>query len=155
MVQSRITCENGVFKVVGRIDEHLDYRPLLSALPPVKVDLSKVSNVNSVGMRGFLNFIRDAKDLALEFHNCSSSFIDMINTFPTTLGSPPNPAIVKSLIIEYQCVVCAKEISSLYKVDFVKGETPILPIQVCVRCSAAMTPKFDADDLFTYMVADD
>lgn len=142
--------------MIGQIDETVDYTPLRAAPAPLKLGLSKVRNVNSVGVRAFLQFVLGAASRGLEFHECSPAFLDMINIYPSSLGDPPDPAIVKSIVLIYRCVACAKDEAFLLKIDYVPGgEEPALPLRSCPRCKAVLKAGVEPEDLFTYMIAGD
>ncbi len=123
---------------------------------PLRLDLGRVKNCNSLGVREFLKFVRKEAALGLEFHRCSPAVMDMINSIPSSLGSPPRPEIVKSIVLVYRCTDCAKD--EPYVMEITPGavrSAPDLPAVVCSRCSAAMTPQIDPDDVFTYLVVED
>lgn len=155
MAGGKITQKDGFFKVEGQVDESLDYKVFDGAPRPLKLELSGVRNVNSVGVREFLGFVGREAGKGLEFHRCSAAVMDMINTFPASLGSPPNPGIVRSMVVTYRCSKCVKDENLLLEVKVGLGVAPALPFRACAKCSTAMRSTVDAEDLFTYMLVDD
>lgn len=152
---TKVVHKDGMFVVEGNIDEFVDYKVFDGAARPLKLDLSKVKNCNSVGVREFLKFVRKEAPLGLEFHRCSTAIMDMINSIPSSLGVPSKPEIVKSMVLSYRCHGCAKDESFLLEAKTSKGGVPSLPTLACHRCKANMAPAIEAEDLFTYLVAND
>lgn len=145
-----------MFHVDGAIDEFFDYKQFDGIARPLKLDLARVKNCNSLGVREFLKFMRREAPAGIEFHRCSPAVMDMINSIPSTLGSPPRPEIVKSMTLAYRCGDCRKEENYVMDVKPVAGgRIPDLPEVACSKCRVGMIPLADADDLFTYLIAED
>ncbi len=151
-----MTYKEGKFFVDGQIDEFFDYKSFDGVTRPLKLDLGRVKNCNSLGVREFLKFVKKEASLGLEFHRCSSAVMDMINSIPSSLGSPPRPEIVKSIVLVYRCTDCAKDETFVMEVTpGTRRSAPELPVVACSRCRMTMTPQIEAEDVFTYLIAED
>ena len=155
MVWSKIVFSRGMFQIVGQIDEHLNYRAVLEGPSTIRLGLAEVKNVTSIGVRSFLQFIDEAANRELEYHECSPAFMDMINTFPAMLGNPPDPTLVKSAIIVYHCVPCSRDEEIFFPVPIEIEGVPALPRRICARCGETQTPTTGAEDFFTFKTAGD
>ncbi len=153
---NKIHFKDGKFFVDGQIDEFFDYK-IFDGIPrPLKLDFAHVKNCNSLGVREFLKFVRKESPLGIEFHRCSPAVMDMINSIPSSLGVPPKPEIVKSLLLSYRCLTCSKD--EAFVMEIIPGRMagiPELPVVSCSRCRTSMTPLIEAEDVFTYLMAED
>lgn len=153
---TKILFKDGKFFIDGQIDEFFDYKMFDGIQRPLKLDLAHVKNCNSLGVREFLKFVRLEAPIGLEFHRCSLAVMDMINSIPSSLGSPPRPEIVKSLVLSYRCMACSKDETFVMEVTPGKAAgIPELPMVSCSRCRTGMAPLIEAEDVFTYLMAED
>ena len=150
-----VELEGGLYVVRGRLDEHFDYGPLEAAVAPVRINLRAVDGANSLGVRRYLAFMMRSGARRLEFHECSLGFMDMVNTFPGCLGSPQDPALIKSIVLLYRCLACLKDEEVLMAVPPIGAVVPELPLKACGRCRSVLMSLADRDDLFTYLLAGD
>lgn len=145
----------GILYLVGQIDERVDYSALSSLPRPMVVNFSGVTNVNSVGLKRFVEFVTRNQAGGFEFHELTEPVIDFINMIPAALGKPPHPEFVKSMIVPYVCDHCAKETLAVLTIDARPGDVPLMPAISCERCHLPMESRLSSEDLFTYLVASD
>ena len=133
--------------LAGRIDEFADFAPFLSAAPPLKLNLAKVTSINSIGVRKFLEFIMKWAPKKFELYDCPADFISNVNVIPQMLGHPSDPSNIKSFYVPYECGQCKALETRLLQpkqVKFGPAGEPILPPTKCTKCSEPLV--FDAAD---------
>lgn len=153
---TRVIYRAGVFHIEGRLDELVDFGEIAKAAArPIKLNFAKVASANSWGVRSFVNFVADNAGYGMEFHECSAAIMDVINSIPASLGNPPQPGIVKSLIASYHCDHCMKDEDVILRFAKPPAELPEMPERLCKRCQNKMRSEQEAEDLFTYIIAGD
>ena len=103
-----ITQKNGIYHFSGTIDEFLNDKPISFLNSKVVLNLSGISQINSQGMIQFKKLMETFVGKEVELHDCSTVFVDMLNIFPGMLGIPSRPEIVKSIMVDFQCINCEK-----------------------------------------------
>lgn len=73
----------------------------------VKMDLSGVSYINSVGVKNWIMWTgKFPESLVIEFHGCPSLIVNQVNM---VLGFLPNNGTIESLSAPYVCEDCSRE----------------------------------------------
>jgi anti-anti-sigma regulatory factor len=72
----KISRKGGVVFLEGVVDENADFSPLLSENPPLQLDLSGVSRINSIGVRSWMKFISLWGDKPMEYLECPTIITD-------------------------------------------------------------------------------
>lgn len=118
----------------------------------VIINFSQVTNVNSCGVRAWINFMRDLqKDRKLIFEECTPEIINQINMIPNFRGS----ADIQSLFGGFTCQSCGNHQNVLFK----KGlNLPVsigdgLPEVKCEKCSSKMELDELEEEYFAWMDA--
>lgn len=137
--------------VEGAIDEHANFSKLLKNKPPIVLNLSRVTGINSIGIRIMLNFMRDLGNTPIEFYDVPSSVLDAINTIPGLLGSPAQVVRVRSVLIPYMCSHCKLENSVMVKINHSLKKAPALVPQPCPKCKKPSDPLINEDDAFLFL----
>lgn len=96
-------------------------------LAQIRIDSSKVTHLNSLGIVAWINFIRRlTRDKAVEFVACSVAMVQTAIVFPQIFGT----AKVSSLLIPYLCDACDEHQVILMKVE----DLATADGQLCRRC---------------------
>ncbi len=104
----KIEVRNGIAFVSGSIDEYSAYDTLLALPDPLRIDVSGVTRINSIGIRNFLKFLNDWGSKSLSYIGCSVDFIDQLNMVPSLAGIN-SQAIVESALVPLECDKCDSE----------------------------------------------
>jgi len=145
---------DGRFIVVGgRIDEFADYGPLLLAEPPLKLVLRDVRDINSHGLRRWIQFIGKWGLKTIEFHECPAVFVEMANLIGDLVSPNGNMKRIKSVLVPVQCIPCDKMGTRIVQVTDViyhsetSAEVAMLP---CTRCQTPVESLVALDDFFWF-----
>jgi len=108
--------------VDGQIDENSDFSKVqVGAASTIFLDLQNVSSLNSMGLKKWLEWVRDIRDgRQLFFRNCPRPVVDQMNILN---GFLPMGAIVESFSVPYYCGECSHEENYLATrgKDFLEG----------------------------------
>lgn len=104
-----------LLKFAGSIDEDADFPSVdFSGVSTVRVDLNDVKAINSVGIRGWLDWIRPVSEKAkIELINCPKA---MVFQFNMVNGFLPPGTNVLSFYVPFFCEKCDKEANILFTV---------------------------------------
>lgn len=122
----------------GPIDELSDFDALFDAIPPgqvVKIDLSQVHRISSVGVRVWITFMDKLKahDLPAMLVGCSVCIVRQMSMISQFRGH----GVVRSVHAPYYCVRCNKE--QLRLIDMSADITAQLRAPVrCPTCDAEL-----------------
>jgi anti-anti-sigma regulatory factor len=94
----------------GTIDESADFVALLGQLPPaklVKIDLSQIERISSVGVRSWINFMDKLmlQDMQVTLENCSVAIVRQLGMITQFRGH----GVVRSVFAPYYCADCNLE----------------------------------------------
>ena len=146
----KIVERGGVYHLSGVLNEYADLSPLLKATEPLRMNMSQVSRLNSIGIRNFLKFLADWGNRKFVYEQAPSEFVDQINMIPALLGLKHHGA-VKSLYVPYECGNCENEedvLSELSDYAAIKtGGEP--PKRKCSKCGSDMSVL--TDSFFVFM----
>jgi anti-anti-sigma regulatory factor len=122
-----------VVEFTGEIDEHAEFAALAGRLRGAVVfQLAEVRRINSCGVREWVNFVRDLRDVTdLTFTHCSPAIVTQLNMIFNFRGA----AKVRSFFAPYICDGCGFEEDKLLDVQaqFAAGpaEPPSFPCEQC------------------------
>jgi anti-anti-sigma regulatory factor len=128
-------------KLRGEINENADFSDLTTHLSgDVDLDLEGISRINSCGVREWVNFVRDLRNVrTLRFERCSPVVVLQLNTIFNFRGR----AKVSSFLAPYVCESCHADEYRLLVVDEHFPERgarqhPSVPSFRCQRCNGVM-----------------
>ncbi len=124
---------NGAFVTLsGPVTELANFSKLKSIGNVARFDLSGIDRMNSLGVRAWCHFVRDAEaaGVALTFERCSPVIVEQISMISNFFGTRSQ---VVSLLAPYYCEGCGTEHTQLIE------RTPNMPMQVpqqntCPKC---------------------
>lgn len=104
----------------GSIDETTDYSNIMEAIESftnfiaseieeLVIDLSRVSHINSWGLKHWIGFLARLPVIQLRFRHCPLYFISLYSVAPRVFGSRRNGGgigRVESILLEYECNNC-------------------------------------------------
>ncbi len=117
----------------------------------VSINFAQVTNVNSCGVRSWINFIRDfQKDRTVSFEQCTPEIINQINMIPNFRGA----AVILSAFGDYTCAKCNNKAHVLLK----KGEklpqtVDAAPTIACDKCNNTMELDELEEEYFAFVEA--
>lgn len=118
--------------LAGPVTELANFTKLKSIGNVARFDLSGIDRMNSLGVRAWCHFVRDAEaaGVALTFERCSPVIVEQISMISNFFGTKSQ---VASLLVPYYCEGCGTEHTQLVE------RTPNTPMQVpeqntCPKC---------------------
>jgi hypothetical protein len=146
----QIVERDGVYHLAGVLNEFADLSPLQKAREPLRLNLAKVSRLNSIGIRNLLKFLGEWGPKRFVYESCPSEFVDQLNMIPALLGKQ-RQGTVQSLFVPYECTGCEREEEFLGPVsDYAAGaKGGQLPGRKCPKCGEMM--KVLSDAFFTFL----
>jgi len=105
----KISRQGSIVFLEGVIDENADFSPLLTELPPLQLNLLKVSRINSIGVRSWMKFISLWGDKPMEYLDCPAIITDQLSITPVLLGLKKPIVKVMSAFISYVCSKCNQQ----------------------------------------------
>jgi anti-anti-sigma regulatory factor len=144
---NRVTGET-VIRPVGRVSEDVGFDSALKAVvgvapKQVMLDLSKVTGINSSGVRSWIQFVAKLQaKVDCQFIGMSDIFVEQANMIPNMLGQPHT--LVLAFNAPYSCPNCNAEFVEVLKPRDVKvaGGKFVAPSFKCQNCSNPL--EFDA-----------
>jgi CheY-like chemotaxis protein len=123
--------------IKGDITEATHFDDLLPAMiGRVDFDLSQVGYINSLGVREWINFLKEAPIQGYEFHACSIAFVLQASLVPDVLGR----GTVASFFAPYHCEECEySEERLLQSATILAAEGREPPSYSCPSCSEDLT----------------
>jgi hypothetical protein len=140
-------------KLNGEISDHAQ-APLealareLAGAAVVALDCQQIENITSVGVRHWVAFLGALpQDMRVEFHRCSTFFIDYANLVPMLAGQGE----FVSFEVPYRCRSCGAEEHKLFAVGDVSLQRPF-PSTTCLKCGQPQTAEVRAEDYLTFLL---
>lgn len=141
--------DGALIKIAGPLTEEADYTPALDgAASTVRVDLSGIVRVTSLGVRDWVLFLRAlCADRTVTLERCSSLMVRQFGMVPSTLGE----ASVSTIMLPFFCEGCDDDREVLYEVT---GSPPTEPPEAtCPTCGEAMDFDDVPDAYFSFLDA--
>jgi hypothetical protein len=150
-----INDDKGVFRLRGTLADFSELEDLLVVPPPLRLDLSGLTGLNSMSIGQWVRFIGRWGDRPFELHGCPPEFVDLINLIPAALGKNPQPGCVKSILVPYMCEACGADHNFLVKMSdlVIDGEDVKVPENSCPACKHACRMAVDAGDYFLFLIS--
>lgn len=142
-----------LMKYVGPINEEAEVhlaQILESLRPKVIINLGQVEYVNSCGVRGWINFMREVeKGREIVFEECTSEIVMQINMIPSFRGK----AKIKSVYGSYSCESCGNQESILFEEgkNLPASEDDEVDIPLCKNCGEEMEMLELEDEFFAFI----
>ena len=89
----------------GVIDEDTDFEELKKEQGPLYLNLAGVTGINSLGIRGWVNFWKELSGKEVFYIECPPVIVRQMNMIPSFSG----PAKVVSVFVPYVCENCETE----------------------------------------------
>ena len=118
----------------------------------VVINLAHVNYINSCGVRGWINFMRELDNgRQIVLQECTPEIIMQINMIPSFKGK----AQVGSLYASYFCDACGHEANILFETgkNMPKSPDDELATVSCPSCSSAMEMQELEEDFFAFLEA--
>lgn len=143
--------------LIGAIDEFADLQQLVTTTDPVlKINLRGIKSINSLGLRKFIELMRELGNRAVEFVECSAVFVEAVNTVPLAVGGQKRIGRIKSVLAPMNCEGQHRQgvVMQIASVGIEDGMVT-LPATTCPVCR---TPQFlegglEPDDYLFFLVA--
>lgn len=141
----------------GQIDEDTDFAQLNAAHNKNLIfDLGGVELINSVGIRGWVNWMKVNRERNFTFRNCSKPITDQINVLQ---GFLPPVATVESFYVPFICENCDRHQQVLYRkgIEFERATADkkthqLRPPQVkCSSCGQQMVQDVLEAKYFSFL----
>jgi anti-anti-sigma regulatory factor len=149
-----IVFKDKAFFFKGKIDEITDYTTVLkSDAKSIILDLEEVSNINSIGIKKFVQFkdelLKNGKTVI--YRNCSVVMVEQISLiFELKTG-----VTIEGIMLPYLCDSCNMEYSILVDTKILKKEKLTLnylnTLFKCTECSKKLEFNHDEDSYFYFL----
>lgn len=154
----QIDFKNGVYHLSGRMDEYSEFDSLTNVPEPLKLNIGRISSINSVGVRKFLAFTLGYSPKKFEFLECTPEFIANVNVIPQMLGSPADETQIKSFFVPFSCESCKRVENLLFersaiKIDPKSGEA-IAPVAKCSKCGQQLDLDVEPTEYFMFLTSE-
>lgn len=149
-----ITQKNGVFHLSGRLDEFADFALLQAQPEPLKLNIGRISSINSVGVRRFLAFTLAYSPKVFEFYECTPEFIANVNVIPQMLGKSADETQIKTFYVPFSCELCKRVENVLFDRTQIKkkdDDDVVLPGKKCSKCNENMDLDVDKNEFFMFL----
>jgi anti-anti-sigma regulatory factor len=121
--------------LAGAVTELANFETLKALRGAARIDLSGIERMNSLGVRAWCHFVRDAEaaGLSLTFERCSPVIVEQIAMISNFFGARSQ---VASLLAPYFCESCGTEHTQLIERN---PSTPMVvpPQNTCPKCGKA------------------
>src|SRR5690606_25244468 len=99
------------------MDENATFESLFAAPSPLLINVGRISAINALGVRKFLDFIMKWSPREFRFYECTPDFIANVNVIPQMLGGQEANARVESFYVPYSCEICKRVELVLFETD--------------------------------------
>ena len=151
-----ISQKNGVYFLSGRLDEFADFSGLSKAAAPLKLNVGRISSINSVGVRRFLAFTLAWSPRPFEFYDCTPEFIANVNVIPQMLGSSADETQIKTFYVPFSCEVCKRVENVLFDRAMIAKDADgevALPAKRCAKCGENLDLDVEKNEFFMFLSA--
>jgi hypothetical protein len=153
----KITFNNGVFFLAGRLDDSAQFDKMIGAPAPLKMNLGGITSINSVGVRKFLGFSLNWSPKKFEFYECTPEFIANVNVIPQMLGAPADERQIRSFYVPYSCESCKRIENVLFDREQITvdahGEV-VMPPRKCSKCGESLDLDVEKTEYFMFLRGD-
>jgi hypothetical protein len=118
--------------------------------PKVIINFKRVEYVNSCGVRGWINFMRQLTGKTVIFEECTPEIVMQINMIPSFKAH----ATIKSVFGSFQCGDCGSQSTILFEEgkNMPEENSPINQ-PVCNKCGGTMEMDEIEDEFFAFKTA--
>lgn len=143
--------KDGACHLDGALDYAADFSSVLSMPAPLVLDLRELQQVNSAGIRRWLEFLTAWADQRLDLVACPPPFVSMMNSVPPACGKPGSTR-VRSVLVPFTCETCSQYVEAEIALAsvVVRGEEVSLPEVACESCGKETRLIADVDDYFMF-----
>ncbi len=127
----------------GNIDEYTNFSPLELADEPLLLNMRDIVRLNSMGVRGLLEFLRKWGDREYRFSECPVDFVSQISLIPALLQlGKKRTGHVDSLQVPFSCDHCDTEVEVLYETKHLPSKPHTIQ-HPCPKCAKSMRLSFE------------
>lgn len=143
-----------VVKLIGSIDESVDFNAVLGTPSCNKVDLilKEVPRINSVGVKAWIRYFVGitAKGTQLRFLECSTALVEQINL----ISNFNCGGTVESIYVPFSCGSCGTELLGLFKCEDLKRIQFKIPDLKCAKCGGVACFDDIPEEYFAFLQRD-
>ncbi|MFM8268771.1 MAG: hypothetical protein ACKN9V_01170 [Pseudomonadota bacterium] len=120
-------------KLTGVIDEDTDFGSLEKSSGPLYLNLSGITSINSLGIRGWVNFWKTHSDKPVFYLECPPVIVRQMSMIPSFCGN----ANVVSVYVPYVCNNCDLEQLVLAGSEELSSNPPkVVESFPCKKCNS-------------------
>ncbi len=140
-----------LLRMVGTIEENVDFNALVGPVSGQKIDLllKGISRINSVGIKAWIKYFQGlaAKGIKLRFLECSTAIVEQINLISNfTCGGT-----VESIYVPFCCNSCSTELLGLFKTTDLKRINFQIPELKCSKCNGVASFDDIPEEYFGFL----
>lgn len=151
-----VSQKNGIYFLSGRLDEFADFSALDKATSPLKLNIGRISSINSIGVRKFLAFTIAWSPRVFEFYECTPEFIANVNVIPQMLGMSTDETQIKSFYVPFSCEACKRVETVLFDRTMISRNADsdvVVPQRKCSKCGDPMDLDVEKNEFFMFLKA--
>lgn len=134
------------FALSGSVDEESVFPNAAEIQGKVVMDFDKITSINSVGIRSWLQWFAQFSGAHFTFKNCPVALVMQMNMVE---GFLPENTKVESFYVPFYCESCDKEFREKFifgRDVFVEDGAFRLASENHVQCSSGCTPELDTNE---------
>ena len=149
-----LVCPQGKFDEDFRCENLLEFfRAQENTARRVTIDLSRVSEINSCGVREWLIMLeRLSSKIRPYFRGISEFVVEQANMVPAVLGR--DPSRIESFQVPFHCLPCGnRHVRPMIPSDiqWKEEEAPLIPVQKCPKCGGDMNFDSILEEYFYFL----
>ena len=113
----------------GTIDEDTTFTQMAKLGSSLVFNFKGVTAINSLGVRGWVNFIKDILNVEIMYEECPPLIVRQLNMVPSFKGH----ATVTSVYVPYVCDNCDTESLALVEKENFAGISETIPCESCKK----------------------
>lgn len=146
---------DGVFYLSGAIDEHVTLESYTNGAEPViRWNLRGITQINSLGIRILMRFLKDLGPRPVEFYDCPVTFLEAANIVPSLVSAGPGVHRVKSIYLPMACRDMHQYNASVPVKDISMNDGVSMPVFDCPTCKMPLEADMDIEleDLLFFLL---
>lgn len=116
-----------IIMLKGAVDEDTNFEPIKALGKDLVLNFKEVTSINSLGIRGWVNFMKDMSGANMAYEECPPVIVRQFNMVPSFLAH----AKVLSVYVPYVCDSSGEEKLVLYQSNQFGQVPETIPCEEC------------------------
>lgn len=155
-----VSRRDDLYCLEGMINEFAALGTIKPTEKLVKLDLSGITYINSIGCKNWIQLLESLGDRMIEFHHVSTAMMTGISMLPGLLPPRGGRESIKSFYLPFFCIHCNTGHQSLVEPSSLEiiDESVFTGLVACPSCGSPMVVTEENSEflyLFVYEIVDD